>query len=145
MLHREGDKPNHLLAWIINRESPRQTITHLIDARGTDKYSQMEILKCLKEHLSRVYNSPRPPGEEIVKEYLASLRLPRLDEDARQEPDAELTVEELQMAVGLLPPGKAPGGMDSRRSLSVCAPLSCSNSCCRSLRRPGNVALCLHP
>ena len=124
LLHREGDTPSRLLAWIIKRESPRQTITHLVDLEGSEVYSQMEILNCLRVHLQRVYSSPTPASEGAVVEYLASLGLPHLEAETSRELDANLTVEELQIAMSLLPMGKAPGGDGlPAEFVRLCSPL----------------------
>ncbi|KAJ1084144.1 hypothetical protein NDU88_004297 [Pleurodeles waltl] len=108
LLHRKGDISGRLLASILCREIPRP-IVRLKTPTGADAYTQTAIVDILQTHMKQVHSTPgeRNPGR--VVEFLESLALPQVGEQAAQDMDANITLEEDRHALTILPGEKTPG------------------------------------
>ncbi|KAJ1210580.1 hypothetical protein NDU88_005942 [Pleurodeles waltl] len=108
-LHREGDWSGRLLAWLLRRERPTPMIRSFRGPTGGRILGQTRMNAHLREHLEAIYSSPRCDVSSQIREYLDGLRLPRLTDAQATKLEAELSLEDLQGAVGGIASGKAPG------------------------------------
>ncbi|KAJ1181235.1 hypothetical protein NDU88_006443 [Pleurodeles waltl] len=101
-LHREGDKPSRLLAWILRREQSSPLMTHLKSEEGIMITTRAEILDTFSWHLQGIYTADHKISPERYVPFLKGLTLPWLPMTAVESLDALIDMEELRAALGHL-------------------------------------------
>lgn len=107
--YEEGEHTGRLLATIAHAHQTSPSIGALRTHLGGLTNAPDQILAELVEFYSSLYESKQTYTLDSLTEYLDNIQLPCLQMAAREELDAPLTVEELQLATSLFPNSKAPG------------------------------------
>ncbi|KAJ1125109.1 hypothetical protein NDU88_003547 [Pleurodeles waltl] len=110
-LYREGDRPGHMLARLLQREVPPPIIQMLRGPSGEIILGQLWVNSHLREqlraHLRAVYAAPCGVDVTWKGEYLDGLRLPRLTETQSKELEGEVSLDKLMLhearGAGLVP------------------------------------------
>ncbi|KAJ1190597.1 hypothetical protein NDU88_007335 [Pleurodeles waltl] len=76
---------------------------------GEEVNTQHDIVTVFRDHLERVYQNPVYPDPDRLGEYLTKVHLPQLNETWVQALEADLTLEEVTVAIKSLPLGRSPG------------------------------------
>ncbi len=104
-----GDKPHRLLARQLRHSQASQAILRIKNKRGQMVTDQQEINKCFEDFYRNLYSSNNTTSQDEVNEFLEKCDLPKLDQDAAAELDAEITLDEVKATIAQLPNNKAPG------------------------------------
>ena len=111
LLHREGDTPGKLLAWIIRKEEARSPVLYLKNVDGEEVRNQINIAETFRRHLQDVVvRLLRETWRSQISDFLLPLALPKITDDMRRKLEGDLTLLEIQGALDGLPAGKTSGG-----------------------------------
>lgn len=69
----------------------------------------VEIKERFRNYYENLYKSQSSAAEENILQFLRSLSLPKIDCNAQNELNAEITLQEVITAIKEFPSGKAPG------------------------------------
>ncbi|KAJ1081536.1 hypothetical protein NDU88_001716 [Pleurodeles waltl] len=108
-LYLEGDRSGRMLDWLLRRERPIPIILSLRRPTGKKILGQACVNLHLHKHLKAMYTLPKCDNSCQIQEYLDGLRLPRLMDAQIEEIEWEVSLEELQEALGGMASGKSPG------------------------------------
>ncbi|KAJ1153058.1 hypothetical protein NDU88_005825 [Pleurodeles waltl] len=108
-LYREGDCSGHMLAWLLKCERPLPTILSLQGPTREKYLGHVRVILLLQDHRKDKYSSPKNKDEGQVYRYLDGLHIARLIEAQTEELEREVTLGELQEALGAMVHGKTPG------------------------------------
>lgn len=105
----QGEKTGRLLAWLAKEQSITPTIARIAATDGTIKTDPVDINTCFMEFYSNLYSSRAEYSVEELSGFLDEVEFPTLTTEDRQLLDSPITIEEVQLALGSLQPGKTPG------------------------------------
>lgn len=104
-----GGKNGKLLAWLAKGSIPSTPIGSIRDRSGILLTAPNSINSRFREYLKEVYSSRANITESVLSSFLDPLSIPMLSAEAREGLEADITLEEIQVAMGHLRGGKAPG------------------------------------
>lgn len=107
--YEEGEHTGRLLAKIAHSQQTSPSIGALRTSTGVVTNSPDEIMPALVSYYSDFSLTLQTYTEDSLHTYLGKVELSTLLDSARQQLDAPLTLEELQVATGMFPNAKAPG------------------------------------
>ncbi|KAF0043708.1 hypothetical protein F2P81_005045 [Scophthalmus maximus] len=106
-----GAKPHSLLARQLRLAQASRAIHRIKDKTGKLITSPEEINKCFAKFYQELYQSKCAANQETINEFLTNCRLSKLDAEAVQALDVEITLDEIKTAVMQFPNYK-PSGPD---------------------------------
>ncbi|KAJ1161214.1 hypothetical protein NDU88_001701 [Pleurodeles waltl] len=109
-LHKKGDKPGHLPAWLLMHESETPPVCCLEFTDGTMAIKQKARNYVFRGHLQGVYKRGDTDVPDIIKRYVVGVRVPKVPEALMKGLEADLTLKELREALRAMLKGKTPGG-----------------------------------
>ncbi len=104
-----GDKPGPLLSRQLRGAQASRAIHEIKSQTSSIVTAPVEINKCFRDFYENLYKSQSSAAEEDVLQFLRSLPLPKIDCNAQNELNAEITLQEVAMAIKEFPSGKSPG------------------------------------
>ncbi|XP_078518507.1 cadherin-related family member 3-like [Lissotriton helveticus] len=108
-IYEVGDKAGKMLAWLDKREGNSRGIQCLKDEQGEAHTDPRRITELLASHFEQVYTPAREITPECAQTLLAPIAIRTLSPEASCELEADITADEIQLAIKALNPGKALG------------------------------------
>lgn len=108
-----GDKANKMIAWLEKRDRDRNWVPGIRTAEGGIRDTGVGITEAFVQYYEGIYQTPTEKGEQDCTDFLHDIRLPTLDQEDRTMLDSDITVEEVEAAMGDLQAGgrrRAPTG-----------------------------------
>lgn len=104
-----SDKPNRLLARQLRGIQASRAIKSIKLKSGTLTNKPTEINNVFREFYQELYSSQSSVDSLDITNFLRSLGLPKISEDAKENLNSDITLEEVSTAIRSFPNGKAAG------------------------------------
>ena len=104
-----GYKPGPLLSRQLRGAQASRAIHEIKSQTNSIVTDPVEINKCFRDFYENLYKSQSSATEDDIIQFLRSLPLPKIDCDAQNELNAEITLQEVVTAINEFPSGKLPG------------------------------------
>lgn len=105
-----GNKCGKLLSKAVKQQKLQAYIPQIISSSGHKTAMPTQIAQEFQNYYSSLYNLPKQgTNEDVIRDYLNRLDIPKLLEEAGAALEERITFMELQSAIKGMKPGKAPG------------------------------------
>ena len=104
-----GDKPHKLLARLLKQSQASHSILSIKNKNGNLVTAPRDINSCFEEFYRDLYSSKTSSSQAVIDDFLRDCDLPSLDEEAVAALDANITLDEVKLAIAQSPNNKAPG------------------------------------
>uniref|UniRef100_A0A803JR33 Reverse transcriptase domain-containing protein n=1 Tax=Xenopus tropicalis TaxID=8364 RepID=A0A803JR33_XENTR len=104
-----GERAGKLLAYMVKNQSSPPAITMLKDNNGQAQSDPEMVKDIISSFYKDLYSTKLLASQENIKNYLAALKLPKLNSDYKDFLELPITTEEIAEAIDSFPLGKAPG------------------------------------
>uniref|UniRef100_A0A803J4Y6 Reverse transcriptase domain-containing protein n=1 Tax=Xenopus tropicalis TaxID=8364 RepID=A0A803J4Y6_XENTR len=105
----QGDKNGKLLALLSRDSSTTMLIPAVKLSNGTITSSPEEVNTRFAEFYTDLYTSKLQVSSNEIQDYLKDTEIPKLDLQTSHYLDTDITITEIEMAIGASPSGKTPG------------------------------------
>lgn len=107
--YEQGEAVGRFLAQRPKQQYNRTLITSVENDNGTLVTDREEINETFKAFYQKLYTSQGVIDQEDIDRFLSQVHLPALSEEKQKEIGGDITLEEVQQAIGKMSSGKAPG------------------------------------
>lgn len=105
-----GDKCRKILARSIREHKLQTYISHIISLSAQKTTLPTKISQVFRDFYTSLFNLPTASSSQaLMDDYIKSFQIPTLLPEFCKELDAPIKLEEIEKAIGLPKPGKAPG------------------------------------